>query len=54
MNKPLISVITPFFNSEKTVSETIESVIHQTYSNWELILVDVYLFKFKVNIYICV
>ena len=37
MNKPLISVITPVFNSEKTINETIESVIHQTYSNWELI-----------------
>ena len=37
MNKPLISVITPVFNSEKTISETIESVINQTYSNWELI-----------------
>ncbi|MFV0599415.1 MAG: glycosyltransferase family 2 protein [Bacteroidales bacterium] len=40
MNNPLISIITPVYNSEKTISETIESVINQTYSNWELILVD--------------
>ncbi len=40
MNNTLISIITPVFNSEKTIGETIESVINQTYSNWELIIVD--------------
>ena len=36
----LVSVITPFYNSAKFISKTIESVINQTYSDWELILVN--------------
>lgn len=39
-NKPLVSVITPFFNAEKFFEEAIESVIAQTYEHWELLLVD--------------
>lgn len=35
-----VSVITPLFNCEKYIQETILSVIAQTYSNWEMILVD--------------
>lgn len=40
MNKSLISIITPVFNSDKFVSETIKSIIDQTYPHWELILID--------------
>jgi teichuronic acid biosynthesis glycosyltransferase TuaG len=36
----LVSVITPMFNSETFISETINSVVNQTYKNWELILID--------------
>lgn len=36
----LVSVITPVYNSEKFLKDTIESVISQTYWNWELILVN--------------
>jgi teichuronic acid biosynthesis glycosyltransferase TuaG len=36
----LVSIITPVYNSENFLSATIESVIRQTYLNWELILVD--------------
>lgn len=36
----LVSIITPSFNSEKYISETIQSVINQTYKNWELLIVD--------------
>ena len=35
-----VSIITPVYNCEKYISQTIESVQNQTYSNWELILVD--------------
>jgi glycosyltransferase involved in cell wall biosynthesis len=37
---PLISVIVPAYNAEKTIRETIESVINQTFSDWELIVVN--------------
>lgn len=36
----LVSIITPSYNSERFVSETIISVLNQTYSNWELLIVD--------------
>ena len=36
----LISVIVAFLTAERFIAETIESVIGQTYENWELILVD--------------
>jgi len=39
-SNPLISIITPAFNASATVSQTIESVIAQTYLNWELLIVD--------------
>jgi glycosyltransferase involved in cell wall biosynthesis len=38
--KPLVSVITIFFNAERFIREAIESVCAQTYENWELLLVD--------------
>ena len=37
---PLVSIITPNYNCEKYISETIQSVINQTHQNWELIIVD--------------
>lgn len=39
-NSPLISIITSFFNEEKFIRQTIESVLSQQYGNWELLLVD--------------
>lgn len=40
MNKKLISVIIPIYNSEKYLSECLDSVINQTYENLEIILVN--------------
>jgi glycosyltransferase involved in cell wall biosynthesis len=36
----LVSVIIPFLNAEKFFEEAIESVFNQTYSTWELLLID--------------
>ena len=38
--KGLVSIITPSYNTENFIVETIESVINQTYTKWELIIVD--------------
>ena len=40
METPLVSIITPTFNSEKFIAATIASVQSQTYSNWEMLIVD--------------
>ena len=37
---PEISIITPVFESELFIKLTIESVLNQTYQNWELIIID--------------
>ncbi|SKB12237.1 Glycosyl transferase, group 2 family protein [Planktothrix sp. PCC 11201] len=36
----LISVIIPVYNAELTIKETIESVLNQTFKDWELIIID--------------
>lgn len=38
--KEKVSVLTPSYNSEKYIAETIASVQNQTYTNWEMIIVD--------------
>ena len=35
-----VSVIMPLFNGAKTINETVKSLFDQTFSNWELIIVD--------------
>lgn len=39
-NTPLISIVIPAYNAEKTIRKTVESVLSQTYKNFELIIVD--------------
>lgn len=38
--EPLVSVIMPSYNSTETISDSIESVLAQTYQNWELLITD--------------
>ena len=40
MIKPLVSVIIPLYNRVTLVEETVNSVLLQTYTNFELIIVD--------------
>ena len=40
MKSPLISVIVPTYNAELFLDETLESVLSQTYENWECIIVN--------------
>lgn len=39
-SRPLVSVVTPFYNTKAYLAECIESVLRQTYENWEYVLVD--------------
>ena len=38
--QPLVSVIMPCYNMERYIADTIHSVINQTYTDWELLIVD--------------
>ena len=40
MEKDLVSIIMPSYNAADYITETIESVLRQTYQNWELIITD--------------
>ena len=40
IESPLVSIITPVYNAERFVEFTLKSVLAQTYTNWEMIMVD--------------
>jgi glycosyltransferase involved in cell wall biosynthesis len=40
MNSPLVSIVIPTFNRAHLISDTIESILAQTYPNWECIVVN--------------
>lgn len=37
---PLVSIITPSYNSEKFIARTIDSVMAQSYRHWEMLIID--------------
>ena len=39
-SNPLFSIICPVYNAENTIFDTVQSIINQTFNDWELILVD--------------
>lgn len=40
LNEPFVSVVLCFYNEEQFLAESVESVLAQSYAEWELILVD--------------
>jgi glycosyltransferase involved in cell wall biosynthesis len=40
LDYPLISIVIPFFNKSLTIQRSINSIIEQTYNNWEILIID--------------
>jgi glycosyltransferase involved in cell wall biosynthesis len=40
MQKPLISILTPFKNTSKFLNTCLSSIVNQSYTNWELLIID--------------
>ena len=39
-NEDLVTIIVPVYNREKYIKETVQSILNQTYTNYEVIFVD--------------
>ncbi|MCG8343851.1 MAG: glycosyltransferase family 2 protein, partial [Chlorobiales bacterium] len=39
-SKPLVTVTIPMYNNERFIRQTIESILAQTYTNFELLIYD--------------
>lgn len=50
MNNQKVSIITPLYNSEEYIAETIDSVLAQSYTNFEMIIIDDHSQDNSVNI----
>lgn len=40
MNNPLVSIMIPAYNAEMTIAKAIKSLLYQTYTNWECVIVN--------------
>ncbi len=40
MSEPLVSIVMPVFNAERTLHATLRSIVWQSHTHWELILID--------------
>ena len=40
ITQPLISIIVPVYNCEEYIEKCIDSILHQTYQNFELIVIN--------------
>jgi glycosyltransferase involved in cell wall biosynthesis len=40
VSEPLVSIVMPFYNAERTIGASIRSILLQSHSNWELLLCD--------------
>ena len=40
MNSPIVSIITPAYNCSETIGQTFESIVEQTFHDWEWIVID--------------
>ncbi|SEQ97665.1 Glycosyl transferase family 2 [Hyunsoonleella jejuensis] len=40
MEQPLVSILTPFKNTERFLDECLGSILQQTYTHWELLIID--------------
>ena len=40
MNQEVIDIIIPMYNAEKTIVETLRSVMMQSYTSWRVIIID--------------
>ena len=40
MKNPTVSIIIPVYNAEGTITRCLDSIIHQTYSSIEVIIID--------------
>ena len=50
MKNSIVSIITPCFNSQKYLEVMMNSVINQSYENWELIIIDDFSTDNSINI----